>query len=87
MMSYWTTGSWGWGSAAAMTAMMLLFLILPVGLAVWAAVWATRSTSRHTSFETPRATLDRRLASGEITDEQYNEARRLLTHGPVSSTG
>jgi putative membrane protein len=33
---------------------------------------------RAQSLETPREILDRRFASGEITAEQYSEAKKLL---------
>jgi len=40
----------------------------------------TKSSSSNTG-ETPLQILDRRLASGEITADDYNKARDLLTEG------
>ena len=77
MMSNWN-GSWDWSSWTAMGLMMLLFTAVLVALIIAGVVWATRSTSSHRSFEPPRDVLDRRLAAGEISQEQYVQARALI---------
>lgn len=81
MMSQWSHGMWGWGGWVVMGAVTLLTLAL-VGLVVWAVIWATRSTTTRRTFESPRAVLDRRLAAGEIDEDEYARARRLIENQP-----
>ncbi|MGE5281064.1 MAG: SHOCT domain-containing protein [Chloroflexota bacterium] len=59
-------------SAAAMIGMMAV-LIAAVALAVF---WLTRR--RGLSSDSPLETLKRRYAAGELSEEQYEESRRLL---------
>ena len=88
MMWDWNDGAWGWGSWAAMVGSMLLVTLIVVGVVVWAVTWASRSsTTTHRSFETPRAVLDRRLAAGEITEDEYAKARRLIEDHSTTPTG
>lgn len=84
MMGYWNN-SWGWGDWTAMGLMMLLFAVVLVGLTVAGVAWATRSSSAHRSFEAPRDVLDRRLAAGEISQEDYTQARRLIDDAAAHS--
>lgn len=78
----------GWGSGW-MVVMMLGWVVL-LGFGIWAVVALTRGQSQPPAgprTETPREILDRRLASGEITSEEYLEARRLLqSHQPTPPT-
>jgi uncharacterized membrane protein len=62
-------------------ALMVAFWVALLGVAIWAAVRFAGSrpaAAGTTATPTPRATLDRRLASGEIDTEQYAQLRRLL---------
>jgi putative membrane protein len=72
---------WGWG----MVAMMLLVVAVVVVLVVWlirtsGASHAHSHTHAHGTplAETPMQILDRRLASGEITPEEYKERAAIL---------
>jgi len=88
MMWQWSDGGmWGWGGWAVMGGRMLLLTLAAVGLVVWAVVWATRSSTAHRSYETAGAVLDRRLAAGEISGDDYAEARRLIEDRPAAPTG
>lgn len=71
-------GSWDWGDWTTMGLMMLLVAAVLVALTIAGVAWATRSTSEHRSFERPRDVLDRRLSTGEITQEEYVQARALI---------
>jgi putative membrane protein len=64
-------GMWLLGSLT-----MLLFW----GGAILLIVWAVRQfgSSQRSSGEDPMAILRRRLAAGEITQEQFDQARRAL---------
>jgi putative membrane protein len=76
-------GSWGWIAALGMSMGMLIVW----GSLIALAVWLVRSFGREDDrpSETPRATLDRRLAEGEITTEQYTNMRSVLERdAPVS---
>ncbi len=76
MMNWYNDGS-GTGSWVAMAVLMLVVLAL-VALGLWAVLRSTGRDTRTSVTETPRATLDRRLAAGEIDAEQYAQLRRLL---------
>jgi putative membrane protein len=69
----------GWG--AGWMVVMLLGWVALLGFGVWAVVALTRgrgpATPEPRAVE-PRAILDRRLAAGEITAEEYAQVRRLL---------
>ena len=72
MMGYYDGWSWLW-----MTAMMLLFW----GGIIALGVWAFRSFGRPPTSATPDSALDilrRRLASGEITQEEFEKTRKVL---------
>jgi putative membrane protein len=88
---YQPMGSWGWIAALGMSMGMLIFW----GSLIALAVWLVRSFGREDDrpSETARATLDRRLAEGEITTEQYTNMRSVLERdapvggGPAQPAG
>jgi uncharacterized membrane protein len=74
MMGWYNDGwSYGW-----MFAMMLGWTVL-IAVAVWAVVALTRRSDRTDRPPTARDLLDRRFAAGEISGQEYVEARRLLS--------
>jgi len=84
-MMGWYNDGWGGGSWAAMS-LMMLFWVVVLAVAVWAGVHFLRGGGNHATVSpTPRAVLDTRLASGEIDAEQYAALRRLLD-GTSAST-
>lgn len=83
-------GDWWW------MAFMMLFWVAVLVLLVWAVTRLSRAIeSRHSSGdaarplqhgETPRETLDRRYAAGDIDSATYSEMRaRLEGGGPDTS--
>ena len=79
--SYWGMSTWGW------IGMVLLWVLL-----ILAIVWALRELRPRDASSTPASTapaaaedpltiLDRRLASGEIDPETYDELRDKLAEG------
>lgn len=70
--------------------LMLLFSVLIIAGVVLLVIWAVRQSTGHTSSEGPQrssphtgsdeaiAIARKRLASGEITPEQYEELMRTL---------
>jgi len=86
MMGWYNNGA-GWGSGVGMLLMLLVWGGL-IALGIWAVARLTRGSGPAqptTTLESPRQILDRRFASGDITAEQYAEARRVLEGR--SSTG
>lgn len=77
----------GWGGWMGAGGMMLFWLIV-VAVAVWAIYRLTRSPSPSqqqvaasaTSAQSPIEILERRLADGEITVEEYSDRRARLEH-------
>jgi len=77
----WMHGGWGWGW---MSLMMVLFW----GAVILGIVWLIRGTTQGRSVAAGRPPrtesaieiLDRCLAEGEITEEDYRARRGLLTH-------
>lgn len=71
-MMYWS-GEWSWVAWLGMTALMILF---------WGGVaWVVLAVVRGSTSSPPRSpeqVLDERLASGEITVEEYESRRRAL---------
>ena len=68
-------GGWAWG----MGVLMVIAVVAIVAL----VIWFVRSTSAShaqpgPAFETPRQILDRRLAMGEITPEEYTQRAEIL---------
>ena len=69
----------GYGFGAGMMLWSSLTTLLFLGGLAALAVWATaRFTARQSAPEDPMTTLRRRLAAGEITQEQYERARKAL---------
>ncbi len=87
-MMGWYNNGWGGGSGIWMLLMLLVWGGL-IALGIWAVARLTRGGGQPAvpsgSAETPRQILDRRFASGEVSAEQYAEARRVLEGR--SSTG
>ena len=69
-------GQFGFGPGAMMLSglMMLLFW----GGLIVLVVWAVRQFAGRPANEDPTAILKRRLAAGEISQEQYEQARKAL---------
>ena len=78
--SYWGMGAFGW-------LVMVLFWVLLIVAIVWALRELRTGGGREPSEpseprpEDPFAILDRRLASGEIDPETYDELRDKLAEG------
>ena len=84
-MMWWQNDGWGTG--------WMIWMMLGWGgllaLGTWAVVALTRGQSTNSAPpgpDTPREILDRRLAAGEITEEEYRRARELMRAGPASTT-
>jgi uncharacterized membrane protein len=82
---------WGWHDGGTpygwMIAMMLGWAVL-IAVAVWAVVALTRRTDRTDGPaaappQPARQVLDGRFAAGEISQQEYLAARRLLDDGTV----
>lgn len=64
---------------------MVLGMILFWGLVIFGAVWLVRELGSHRSGEDhgaesdPLAILDRRLAEGSISAEEYSQRRQILS--------
>ncbi len=80
MMGYY--GSWGWMGVIGMLAMLAFWVALIV-LVVW-AVRGFSAGGRKDDAPTALEIVQRRFAAGEITREEYEQARRTLG-GPVSA--
>jgi uncharacterized membrane protein len=59
---------------------MMFVWVLVLGLIVWGVLALTRSTRRDTrdTQPTPSEVLQMRFARGEITEEEYRQARAAL---------
>ena len=83
-MMGWYDSSWAWVG--------MVFMVLFWGVVIGAIVWGiSRLTGRPQDTatpyaESPRQILDRRFASGELTEEQYAAARRALDGRSVDDT-
>lgn len=67
---------WGGGWWVLMVVMMVIFW----GAVIVAAVWAARAFVAHGREKSDAiALLERRLAGGEISPEEYRERRDILT--------
>lgn len=69
---------WGWGIGWVLGGTMLLLTLLTIGLVVWAIVAQSRTSTTTKAIEAPRTVLDRRLASGEISKDEYLSVRQLM---------
>jgi putative membrane protein len=85
MMGWYGGGGW-WG--VGMIA-MLLFWVVVIGAIIWAAVRLTNRPQPPAPpvepAQSPRQILDRRFASGELSEQQYVDARRLLEIDPTTA--
>lgn len=81
-MMNWNNGWNGSGSNWFWMGGMALFWIAVVAIGIWLVLRVTdRGYKEIKSIDTPRAILDRRLASGEISVEQYAAVRKQIeTH-------
>jgi putative membrane protein len=71
--SNWWGGAWPWGL------LWLAFAILFWGGLIFLLVWAVRSASApRRPPDTAMQVLKRRLAAGEITQEEYERIKRLI---------
>lgn len=71
MMWYWGYGhGWPWIGALMMVAFWIGFLFL--------AVWLFRTYARPHPADSAMDTLRRRLASGEITADEFERTRKVL---------
>jgi uncharacterized membrane protein len=77
-------GDWGAGWWVVMVLMMVLFWALVIVGAVWLARSFT-SGQRGGNPRDPSEVLDHRLASGEISANEYRERRELLSKTGDSS--
>lgn len=76
-------GGWGWGMGLLGGLGMFLFWGLILGLVVWLVVTLTRSgqggASHGAQPDTALETLRRRLATGEITAQEFDQLRQKLS--------
>jgi putative membrane protein len=71
----------GWGI------LMTLGMVAFWALVIAGVVWLIRSGSaKSTPGETPRETLDRRLASGELSIQEYERRRSAMDAAPRQPT-
>ncbi|HQR80212.1 MAG TPA: SHOCT domain-containing protein [Actinomycetota bacterium] len=83
MMGY--NNGYGWG-AWMLVVMMAWPIVLALG--IWAVVALTRDrgTRPGAGLNTPLDILNRRLASGEITEQEYISARSIMNNGESRET-
>jgi uncharacterized membrane protein len=78
-----STGGWAVSIVA-----MLIILGLIVAMVIWlVSERRDRGGSDSAAGETAREILDRRLAGGELTAEQYQQLRETLSDGAHSTGG
>lgn len=76
-----STGNWGYMSV------MMLGLIAVLGLGAWALIRLTGGDQPPAvATESTREVLDRRLAAGDITTQEYAQARRLIEQRAGTAT-
>lgn len=76
-----STGNWGYMSV------LMLGLIVALGLGAWALIRLTGGDQPPAApTESTREVLDRRLAAGDITTEEYVQARRLIEQRAGTAT-
>lgn len=75
MMGYGGEG-FGWMMGGGL--MMLLVWIAPIALIVWGAAGLRERKRPSRLDQTPLEILRRRYASGEISQEEFDQARRVL---------
>ncbi len=83
----WDHMNWGGGAWIGARIVMLIFMLLLIALLILAIVWLVRSLQsgpgggRRTE-PTALELLDRRLAEGTISVEEYEQRRRILEGRP-----
>jgi putative membrane protein len=78
---HWDHMDWGWGWWILMVFGMILFWGLVIAGVVWLVHELTRRRDHGGAEPSPLDVLDHRLASGEITPEEYEQRRKLLSGG------
>lgn len=64
---------------------MMIFWISVIAIGIWLILRVTdRDRKQVKNIDTPKSILDRRLASGEMTLEQYAEARKRIEGNNLS---
>jgi uncharacterized membrane protein len=77
-------GAGGWAFSIFATVIILALIAATI---IWfASKRSDRSAGRDPAVASAREILDRRLASDEITADQYDQLRRKLDASPASST-
>jgi len=79
MMGYY--GGWGWMGVVGMLAMLAFWIALIV-LVVWAVRGFAGGAARKDDSLTALEILQRRFAAGEITQAEYEQAKRTLGGQP-----
>lgn len=75
----------GWGTAWGAWWMVLLWAVM-LGFVIWAIVALTRGgRDQQPRTPPPRQLLDQRFAAGEIDQDEYQQARRLLAERDPST--
>jgi uncharacterized membrane protein len=74
-------GSAGWAFSIFATVIILALIVATI---MWLA--SKRRNGQGPAIASARAILDRRLASDEITADQYDQLRKKLDARPASST-
>lgn len=69
---------------AGMHGLWWLFWLVIVGVLLFYG-WGRRGKDRRLALETPLEVLKRRLATGEITPEQYDERKAVIERDSGSS--
>jgi uncharacterized membrane protein len=71
MGGYYDSGNWIW---------MTLMMVLIVAGVLAFGIWGVRTTTKHQATTTDPAidVLRRRLASGEISQDDYDKTRKIL---------
>jgi putative membrane protein len=86
----WDHMNWGWGWGGGWIVMMVFMVLLTV-LVVLAIVWLLRTlmggAARERREPTAVELLDRRLADGAISVEEYEQRRRILEGRPQTGDG
>jgi putative membrane protein len=83
---------WGWHHGDMGFGWWLVMFFINVafwGAVIYGIVWLVRGGMHRTSYRgsTPGEILDRRLASGEISVEEYERLRERLGHGGPPTGG
>jgi putative membrane protein len=82
MMGWYGDGGW-W--SAGMALMTVFWVVVAAGI-IWAAVrLVRRPTEIYPAHESARQVLDHRFASGELDEQGYARARRVLEGHAVDS--